>query len=198
MESFFNKDRLIISSLSVSIVFASAFVINLISKFLRNRIGGNIVNYATFPGVIIHELSHAFFATITGAKVVEMKLFKFDQSDGCSGYVRYINRGNWFLRCLQDSLSSCGPIIIGSLLIYIGLSYIRPNYLPRFNFVVKILFYYLLVSIALHIELSNADLLNMKAGILLVFALLIVIFYIFRIDLFMPLKKLIIQTSHLF
>jgi hypothetical protein len=33
------------------------------------------VNYLTFPGVILHELSHALMAMVTGAKVTHIRFF---------------------------------------------------------------------------------------------------------------------------
>ena len=36
----------------------------------------------TMPGVVLHELSHAFFCVFSGIKVHEVKLFRFGNPAG--------------------------------------------------------------------------------------------------------------------
>ncbi|HPE86842.1 MAG: hypothetical protein PHT77_01920 [Bacteroidales bacterium] len=70
-------------------------------------------------GTATHELGHAFFCKVFGHRITEMKLFTPDPASGTLGYVnhsynpksKYQQIGNFFI--------GIGPVITGSLLIYI-------------------------------------------------------------------------------
>ena len=72
-------------------------------------------NYVLFFGVVVHELSHALFALITGAKITKIVLFKPD--NGSLGHVEFQTRGDAFSRALQLSVSACAPVVVGSILL---------------------------------------------------------------------------------
>ena len=63
------------------------------------------VNFLTFPGTFVHEMSHLCFAVITGAEVDEICMF---ESDGERlGHISYCTRGPWFMVAVQhDSHTS--------------------------------------------------------------------------------------------
>ena len=70
-----------------------------------------IANTLTFPGVCYHELSHALFAFITGAKI--KKIVLYHKQKDTLGSVEMIPRGPLPLKWLQLSFSACAPVITG-------------------------------------------------------------------------------------
>ena len=95
------------------------FLINLLfSKMIGPDATYIFLNKITFIGVIHHELSHALLAFITGAKIVQVKLFKYDEEDGSLGQVVFYPRGPLLLRCIQDLFSSIAPTLCGGVSIF--------------------------------------------------------------------------------
>ena len=86
----------------------AALILQVISNSVRTSLarmcGIKTYIYATFPGVMLHELSHAFFCIVFRHKIVEMKLFS-PEEDGTLGYVNhqynpksvYQRAGNFFI-----------------------------------------------------------------------------------------------------
>ena len=72
-------------------------------------------NWLTFPGVIHHELSHAFFAVITGAKITEFRPFWPDKNTGSLGNIGFVARGNLLIRSVQLAFTTAGPVIMGTI-----------------------------------------------------------------------------------
>ena len=125
----------------------------IVAKIVGNKFEFILSNYVLFVGVIIHELSHAFFALITGAKVVEVALFK---PDGKSlGHVNFITRGDPFVRALQSSFSSCAPVIVGICSSYFIITVIFPMLSVLWQWILCI---YVLISIVFHMDMSSQDL----------------------------------------
>ena len=61
------------------------FLTKIITAILGSGFTFILVNYLMFPGVMLHEISHATMAFVTGAEVTEVALFK--PSGGTLGYV---------------------------------------------------------------------------------------------------------------
>jgi len=122
------------------------------------------VNWLTFPGVMHHELSHALFAFITGARITEFKLFSPNKTTGELGHVNFAPRGAFFIKALQMSLASTAPVIMGTLSSILIINYLSSNAdaLPLY---MVILFVYLLISIIFHASMSYADIKVMFKGI---------------------------------
>ena len=143
--------------------------------------GFAIINYGTIPGVMHHELSHALFAFLTGAKVTEIKLFKLLSFDGTLGSVSYQTRGGRILQGLQSFFSAIAPIpcgIVSSLLLYV---YALPH--ARGNIALVILVYYLIICIVLHMELSLLDLVNLFQGLPVVFVMITIVYFLMDVRL---------------
>ena len=67
-------------------------------------------NYITFPGVVLHELSHAVAAKLSGAKVDSVRLF--DPDGETLGHVEFTCRGKHKRDiAFQRAVSSCAPVI---------------------------------------------------------------------------------------
>lgn len=150
------------------IIFSVGFLIekisNAITRFLAHFIGEKaaffIRNRLTFPGTVHHELSHAFFALISGAKVTKVKLFKLQGQQ--LGYVEFVPRGNAFTRAIQMTLTSIAPIVCGAATLCI-LSWLwRYRCLAPWHY---ILVGYLFVSVGFHLNMSEQDIKNSLKGI---------------------------------
>lgn len=146
----------------ILIPLVGAFVDGIISRLLRALLnifggGGNayyvFINFLTFPGVMYHEFAHALFAVITGAKLVEVALFR---PTGLSlGHVTYRTRGPHIMCSLQRSFSSCAPVIMGLIGEYYLVNLLLAHKTQGFT---TFLVSYLVISIGVHMEMSLADL----------------------------------------
>ncbi len=150
------------------LLFAIGVIIGGISavfgRILATLIGGRAAflfrNYLTWPGTVHHEFSHALLAFLTGAKVRRISLIPHEQA---LGQVDYIPRGGRVLKSLQMSLSSIAPIVCGMLTETLLLIYVLPKCDVWWEYV---LFWYLAVSILLHMTLSKEDMTNLWNGII--------------------------------
>ncbi len=149
-------------------------VTTVISFFTGVIIAFGIRTYATYIGTVIHELSHAAVAFLTGAKVKKITLIPKGTT---LGSVEYVPRGNKFLQGLQMSLSAIAPTIVGTLLLWLLFTEVHPLLTEAWHYV---LFYYLALSILFHMDLSLQDLRNFFQGFLpfLVFSLVVVTIFV--------------------
>ena len=163
------------------LVIAVGFLIKLFSDVIGQMISlalapivsYAIINYAFFPGVMVHELSHAFMAFITGCKVSEVALFKKDEESGSLGHVTFRNRGNVILVALQNVLSSSAPMFIGGAACF-G-CFFSIYHLVDYPSWFKLILGYLGVSIFFHMTMSTADIKVYIKGVPLLMALLFII-----------------------
>ena len=165
-----------------------ALLMQRISNSIRERLisllGVKGYIYITAPGVMIHELSHAFFCIVFRHKVVEMKLFS-PEEDGTLGYVnhrynpesRFHRIGNFFI--------GTGPVWGGIFMLWLITLLLLPGRMLNFdhgvvdsffNFLGHIfsvnfwsrwqsyLWLYLILTISSHITLSQPDLAGAKEG----------------------------------
>ena len=101
----------------------------------------------TFPGVLMHELSHALLAMLTGARVRSIHFTR------TGGETILEPRGNRVFRDIQLSLSAVAPALMGTLAIigayYLAMSDMKP--------LIKGIGWYLLLCAFLHSDLSGQD-----------------------------------------
>lgn len=121
------------------IFFLFGFVLYLLEKFTTNcflkTVGRKGVLWTAWLGTPIHELGHAFFCLIFMHRITEINLYEPDQNSGVLGYVRheydlkstYQRIGNFFI--------GAGPLIFGSIAMYVALHYLVPNSADVFNVV---------------------------------------------------------------
>ncbi len=163
-------------------------IIHMLNRFIFSilkRIAGTnaalfIANWLTFPGVIHHELSHAFFALITGAKITEFKPFWPDKNTGSLGNINFVARGNLLIRSIQLSLSASAPVIMGTLSSVLLVNWLNSQ---TMSLSLTVLFIYLLFSIVIHASMSTADVKIMLKGIWVLFILSWIICSIGGIDI---------------
>lgn len=135
------------------------------------RLANFACNYLTFPGTVIHELSHAMLAMMSGAKVVDIKCFEIF-SHGRLGHVDFILRGPAWKQRLQMALTSCAPVVIGLML---EVSLLRTVICYPLEKWMQISIWYLVISIADHMSMSNVDLRNYFRGLVFVFPMTMVL-----------------------
>lgn len=161
-------NALISAILVPMIIFSVGFLVeklsNAITRILARFIGEKaaffIRNRLTFIGTVHHELSHAFFALISGAKVTKVKLFKLKGQQ--LGFVEFVPRGNAFSMAIQMTLTSIAPIVCGAA------SLCLMSWLWRYKCSFPwqyILVGYLFVSVAFHLNMSDQDIKNSLKGI---------------------------------
>lgn len=113
-----------------------------------------IVNYFTFPGVVIHELSHKFFCEEAGVRVLKASYFRFGNP---IGYI--IHETPKSVRVAF--LISIGPFIINTL-VALGASYVS-SYLESGGYWRWILLW-VGFSAGVHAFPSDADIGNVAFG----------------------------------
>lgn len=110
------------------------------------------MHYVTFPGIVIHELSHWIFALITGAEVRDVCFF--EDEDGRFGHVTTHSRGPWFIVAIQYTLIAIAPVIVGLILGFLLLRYI---FAEQHSFGINIGLWYLVVCLINHSTMSKSD-----------------------------------------
>lgn len=158
------------------IASALEHIINaIIGTFLGSTFAIIFCNYLTFPGTILHELSHAALATLTGARVTEISFF--DLSLTSLGHIKYRNKGPKWLRGIQDSLTACAPVISGVVALAILFGILTGS---SHSLGISILLIYLIVCVIDHMTMSIPDIINYFRGILptsiLVFIINLIVF----------------------
>ena len=163
------------------IILIVGFILNLINNaitgFLSNVIGAGpafvLRNYLTYVGTIHHELAHALIALITGARIVKITLFP---KGATLGSVEMEPRGNIFFRSIQLSLSAIAPVVLGAVSLFVLWSKLLPGLSEIWHY---ILFWYIFVSILLHMTMSGADYKNFFKGLIPSTLVLFLVFLIF-------------------
>lgn len=174
-----------------------AFVMQLISNSIRKSLvkvlGINGYIYLTCPGVVVHELGHAFFCLIFGHKIVEMKLFS-PEEDGTLGYVNHSYNPRNFYHRIGNFFIGTGPIWFGTAILCFISYLLLPhgilfesnsltegiqNALSVFlslNFWLRwqsYLWLYMMLTVASHITLSPPDLSgSLDGGIIIIFSVI--------------------------
>ena len=182
------------AAISTLLIIFAVPVVGLIVKafnkalwnILARRIGSAatyvVMNYLTFVGVVHHEIAHGVYALLTGAKVTEFAPFKPQKSEdgGMSlGHVNYIPRGPWFLRSIQNYLSSMAPTIQGVVSLY----FMRFLWALEMPFILRAVLAYFGISILVHMDMSPADVKIMAKGLPVCMCLIFVVCWIFKVDL---------------
>lgn len=160
------------------------FIIQLIASILVNILGISVTNFLltklTFIGVIHHELSHAFVAFITGAKIKKIELFTMFHKDRL-GSVQFVPRGPFLLQSIQVVLTSIAPMIFGLISLY----YLS-NVGIGSNIGLFIFIWYTRLSILIHTTMSSQDVKICFKGLPVVIFILIVFFTVSGLDLLEP------------
>lgn len=130
------------------------------------------VNFLTFPGTFVHEMSHLCFAVITGAEVDEICMFEND--GGRIGHISYCTRGPWFMVAVQHTLSAVAPTVVGFTLGYLLLQYIFSG---GHSVLEYIGLWYLVLSLIDHSTMSDSDLEHYFQGVWIFILPLFLLFF---------------------
>jgi hypothetical protein len=152
------------------ILFGISFILD---NFWKRIFRGKKYHFFLAPGIIIHELSHAFACQIVGAKIEEINFFS---SQG--GYVKYsFSKMSRFFRIFAEMFIGFAPVVggIGALLFFYWILDLQLHWLSWQFW----LFIYLAISIIICLTPSKQDIKNAFTGILFIF-ILTLIFYLLR------------------
>lgn len=153
----------------------------LIGTFFGGKVAFFIRNRLTFIGTVHHELSHALFAWVSGAKVTKVELFHVRGNQlGC---VEFYPRGNAFTKAVQMTLSSIAPVICGAVSLCVLTWFLRFRCVLTWHFVLT---GYLMVSVLLHMNMSVQDIKNAWKGMPLTMLICYLTFYITKLQLITP------------
>lgn len=141
-------------------------------KTLNHDFAYFFVNFVTFPGTFVHEMSHLCFAVITGAEVNEICMFENDGER--LGHISYCPRGPWFIQAMQHTLTSVAPTIVGFTLGFILLRIIWAGGLTVWGYIGL---WYLVISLIDHSTMSDSDLEGYFQGVW-IFILPLFIFFL--------------------
>jgi len=130
--------------------------VEFLAHFMSVRSALCVCNYFTFPGVMLHELCHAFMCFLTGAKVTRIKLFQLADDDGVLGYVDFRCRGTKPIQLFQLAMSSCAPVVFGYFILYFLYQILLTVNTGSLGF--KIFIYWLMISMFNHMSMSTQDL----------------------------------------
>ena len=113
-------------------LFVFGFILYLLARFTRTTyaktVGWKLDVVATgWIGTPVHELGHALFCLIFRHKIVEMKLFSPNSTDGTIGYVNHSYDKTSIYQRIGNFFIGVGPIIFGAVVLYAALYYLLPN-----------------------------------------------------------------------
>lgn len=140
----------------------------------------------TFLGTIHHELSHALFAILTGAKVEEMMLFNMDPESNTLGYVNIKFSRNKILGNIQKFFSAIAPLFTACVTVSILAKLLLPTWFNgEISGIISLfkaiqtwqfwIFILLAIPILCHANMSKADISICLRGIWFIIIALIVI-----------------------
>lgn len=113
-------------------LFVFGFILYLLARFTRTTyaktVGWKLDVVATgWIGTPVHELGHALFCLIFRHKILEMKLFSPNSTDGTIGYVNHSYDKTSIYQRIGNFFIGVGPIIFGAVMLYAALYYLLPN-----------------------------------------------------------------------
>lgn len=148
---------LIIAFMQIIVDGIKRIIRKLLSIFLGSKLSIFILNYGTFIGTIHHELSHAIFALLTGAKIVSAKLFTINKYK--LGSVTYRLRGNILSKAIQQTIVSMAPLLTALPTSYMLYKY---GYKATDSRMLHIIIIYIIASIILQSSMSDKDIRVLK------------------------------------
>ena len=178
--------KILASGLLPYLIFA--LLMQKISHTIRIRLaslfGLNGYIYLTAPGVMIHELSHAFFCLLFHHKISEMKIFA-PEKDGTLGYVSHTYNPRSSFQRIGNFFIGTGPVWGGVLVLWFVTLILLPSevldfkqggleaflklsgYMGTADFWSRWQSYcwlYLILTISSHVTLSQPDLAGASRG----------------------------------
>ena len=167
---------------------------SLLTKIFTRAFGSKFaytfLNRITFIGVMHHELSHALFTLLTGARIEKMNLFKPDEQAGTLGNVVYSTRGLLPIRCIQYTLISIAPVICGSITCTLMVLFVKLDAIWK-----VLVFGFILLCIVIHMNISKQDLKVALKGFPFCLLLIYLGFYMSNFDLLKYLSEYFVNKG---
>lgn len=140
-----------------------------------------IEGYLTYPGVVYHELSHALFAVLSGARVNSFSLRRRQEADGSVtlGSVGLLVSAHPLMGAFQLTLSGIAPSVMGVLAMVLMCLFAFPSCTEWWQWAI---WSYLFVCVLLHSEMSRVDLQEAGRGLPIIILFLFTVFCICPID----------------
>ena len=142
-------------------------------KLTNMKLALFFANWVTFIGTVHHELSHALFAFVMGARIKKIELFR--PREQSLGMVEIVPRGNKILQSLQLSLSAIAPMVMGTVTECLLWSLLSNH---EFSLGLTIFIYYVMISIVLHMTMSPPDIKCALRGLLFSGLIMFIIWFI--------------------
>jgi len=116
----------------LGVLFIFGLILYLLARFTRTTYAKTAgpkldIGITGWLGTPVHELGHALFCIIFRHRIVEIKLYSPNSTDGTIGYVNHsYDRSSTYQR-IGNFFIGVGPIIFGAIVIYAALYYLVPN-----------------------------------------------------------------------
>lgn len=114
-----NNSLLQYALLVASLYFSLRFLWYLNAKIYRSVMSNWTGHVFLLPGVAFHEFSHYIMCRLTGCRVVDMSLYRFDHKSGELGYVTFTTSRRF--RMISNCLIGLAPLIGGLCFLTISL-----------------------------------------------------------------------------
>ena len=177
LESLINSIIIIVAIVLIGLIMMliQRLIIKIFASFSSPEFANLFINRLTFIGVVHHELSHALFAILTGAKITSIHLFK--PKDDTLGSVGYCTRGPFLLRGLQAIFASIAPVICGSISCFLIFKYLLFVTIWK-----TIIFGFVFICIFIHMDLSPQDIKSAITGLPAIIIILTTFLFAFQFD----------------
>ena len=150
----------------------------LISGFIGDEATYFVLNNLSFVGTVHHEIAHAIVAFLTGAKIIDIVLYNPDEHT--LGSVSYYVRGNMIFRSLQCTLASSAPVFCGYITLSLIMKYCYPLAVVNWQ---KGVLIYIMVSIFIHMTMSDQDIKVAMKGLPVCLIIIFVVVFVLKINL---------------
>jgi hypothetical protein len=167
----------VIFLLGLAITGINNIITQLIAAAAGSRAAGQIRNYFTYPGTIHHELAHALFAVLTGARVIRITL---RPKGDTLGSVEFIPRGNAVTKSIQVTLASIAPVVCGIGTLALLWFFVFPLCFLWWHYAI---FTYGFLCVLLHMNMSSQDIKNALRGTPVCMLLLFLVFLFLKVNL---------------
>lgn len=116
----------------LGLLFIFGLVLYVFARFTRltyvKSVGHRMdVFFTGWIGTPVHEIGHAIFCVLFGHRIIEMKLYTPNSTDGTLGYVHHAYNLNSTYQRIGNFFIGVGPIIFGAVVLYAALYYLIPN-----------------------------------------------------------------------
>lgn len=117
----------------LGIFFVAGLLLYLLARFTRNTFAKTAgrqldIILTGWLGTPVHEISHAFFCILFGHRIVEMRLYQPNSTDGSLGYVNHAYNPNNAYHKIGNLFIGAGPVIFGAIVLYAVMYYLLPNH----------------------------------------------------------------------